>query len=162
MDGFRLLVTPFLFDMLVKLDHVGIAVKDLRQAIQLFETAFGLHCERIEEVAAQKVRVAFIKIGDTQLELLEPIESGSAVANFIQKRGEGIHHLAFQTSDVAEQIAHARQAGCRMINDSPVEGADGKKIAFAHPASTCGVLVELCSGHQPLAPASVSLDPTNK
>ena len=135
--------------MLSQLDHIGIAVKNLPQALEVFEKGLGLKCERIEDVPSQQVRVAFLKIGEARLELIQPIQGQGPVAKFIETRGEGIHHLAFATDDLESQIAQARNAGCRMIHETPTTGAHGKEIAFAHPSSTQGVLVEFCSSGTP-------------
>jgi methylmalonyl-CoA/ethylmalonyl-CoA epimerase len=132
--------------MIQRIDHLGIAVHKLEDAIPLYEKALGLKCERIEEVPSQKVRTAFFDVGGTHLELLEPTTEESPIAKFLKDKGEGIHHLAFATDDVAGQLAQAKAAGVRLINEAPVPGAGGKQVAFLHPKSTRGVLTELCSG----------------
>jgi methylmalonyl-CoA/ethylmalonyl-CoA epimerase len=132
--------------MIEKIDHIGIAVKSLAEAIPFYEKALGLKCEKIEEVPSQKVRTAFFSVGGIHLELLEPTEPGSNLAVFLEKRGPGIHHLGFQTDNVVTQLNLARQNGCGLINEKPVPGAGGKEVAFLHPRSTLGVLVEFCSG----------------
>lgn len=132
--------------MLKHIDHLGIAVSSLTEAIPFYEQALGLTCERIEEVPSQKVRTAFFDVGGVHLELLEPTSEDSPIAKFIAQRGEGIHHLAFATDDVGAQLEQAKSAGIRLINDKPVPGAGGKQVAFLHPKSTRGVLTELCSG----------------
>jgi methylmalonyl-CoA/ethylmalonyl-CoA epimerase len=129
-----------------RIDHLGIAVNNLDEAISLYEKAFGLKCERIEEVASQKVRTAFFTVGNTHLELLEPTAEDSPIAKFLKDRGEGLHHVAFATDDILGQLAHAKGAGVRLINETPVLGVGGKQVAFLHPKSTRGVLTELCSG----------------
>lgn len=133
--------------MIQRIDHLGIAVFKLEDAIPLYEKALGLKCERIEEVASQKVRTAFFDVGGTHLELLEPTSDESPIAKFLKDRGEGVHHLAFATDDLVGQLAQAKGAGVRLINEAPVPGAGGKQVAFLHPKSTRGVLTELCSGH---------------
>lgn len=130
--------------MLKKIDHVAIAVKSIEEALPFYEKALGLRCERIEEVPAQKVRTAFLKIGDTYLELLEPMSLDSTVQKFLDKHGPGIHHLAFATDDVGDQLVQAKQGGCQLIHETPFEGAHEKLVAFLHPASTFGVLTEFC------------------
>ncbi len=135
--------------MIKSIDHLGIAVKKLEEAIPLYEKAFGLKCERIEEVASQKVRTAFFSVGGVHIELLEPMSEDATVAKFIADRGEGIHHIAFATDDVQASLNHAKEAGVRLINETPVPGAGGKQVAFLHPKSTRGVLTEFCScGHE--------------
>ncbi len=131
--------------MLKKIDHVGIAVKSLDEAIDFYEKSFGLRCEGIEEVASQKVKTAFFAIGDVHLELLEPTSPDSPIAKFLESKGPGVHHIAYATDDVQEQLNQASSAGCKLINESPVEGAGGKQVAFLHPKSTFGVLSESCS-----------------
>ena len=127
-----------------KIDHIGIAVHSLATARIFYEQVLGLACEKIEEVAAQKVRVAFFAIGDTHIELLEPTATDSPIARFLSKNGEGIHHIAYQSDDIEGQLALARQAGLQLINETPVMGAGGKKVAFVHPKSVGGVLTEFC------------------
>lgn len=131
--------------MIKRIDHLGIAVRKLEEAIPFYEKALGLKCERIEEVPSQKVRTAFFDVGGVHLELLEPTSEDGAVAKFLNDRGEGIHHLAFATDDVAGQLAQVKATGARLINETPVPGAGGKQVAFLHPKSTRGVLTELCS-----------------
>lgn len=132
--------------MLERIDHLGIAVRSLEEAIPCYENALGLKCERIEEVASQKVRTAFFTVGPTHLELLEPTSPDSPIAKFLEKNPHGgVHHVAFATDDIAAQLAQAKDAGCRLINEEPFEGAAGKLVAFIHPQSTHGVLTELCA-----------------
>ncbi|WP_294599809.1 methylmalonyl-CoA epimerase [uncultured Rikenella sp.] len=127
------------------IEHLGIAVKSLDAAIPYYEKVLGLKCYNIEEVADQKVRTAFFKVGQTKIELLEPTSDDSAVAKFIEKRGEGIHHLAFAVADgVAEALAECDSKGVQLIDKAPRRGAEGLNIAFLHPKSTMGVLTELC------------------
>ena len=127
------------------IEHLGIAVKSLEQAIPYYEKVLGLKCYSIEEVADQKVRTAFFKVGQTKLELLEPTSPDSAVAKFIEKRGEGIHHLALAVEDgVTEALAECAANEVQLIDKAPRKGAEGLNIAFLHPKSTMGVLTELC------------------
>ena len=127
---------------LTHIEHLGIAVKSLEEAIPYYENVLGLKCYAIEEVADQKVKTAFFKIGQTKLELLEPTSPESTIAGFIEKRGEGIHHLAFATDDVAACLSEAEEKGVRLIDKAPRKGAEKMMIAFVHPKSTKGVLTE--------------------
>ena len=127
------------------IEHLGIAVKSLEEAIPYYENILGLKCYSIEEVADQKVKTAFFKVGQTKIELLEPTSPESTIAGFIEKRGEGIHHLAFAVADgVANALAEVESKGVRLIDKAPRKGAEGLNIAFLHPKSTGGVLTELC------------------
>ena len=127
------------------IEHLGIAVKSLEEAIPYYENILGFKCYSIEEVADQKVKTAFFKVGQTKIELLDPTSEDSAVAKFIEKRGEGIHHLAFAVEDgVANALAEVEGKGVRLIDKAPRKGAEGLNIAFLHPKSTIGVLTELC------------------
>lgn len=127
------------------IEHLGIAVKSLDKAIPYYENILGMKCYSIEEVADQKVKTAFFKVGQTKLELLEPTSDESPIAKFIEKRGEGIHHLAFAVEDgVANALAEMEGKGVRLIDKAPRKGAEGLNIAFIHPKSTHGVLTEFC------------------
>lgn len=127
------------------IEHLGIAVKSLDEAIPYYENILGMKCYSIEEVADQKVKTAFFKVGQTKLELLEPTSDESPIAKFIEKRGEGIHHLAFAVEDgVANALAETEGKGVRLIDKAPRKGAEGLNIAFIHPKSTHGVLTEFC------------------
>lgn len=127
------------------IEHLGIAVKSLDEAISYYENILGMKCYSIEEVADQKVKTAFFKVGQTKLELLEPTSDESPIAKFIEKRGEGIHHLAFAVEDgVANALAEMEGKGVRLIDKAPRKGAEGLNIAFIHPKSTHGVLTEFC------------------
>ncbi len=127
------------------IEHIGIAVKDLENAINLLESSFGLKCYAIEEVPEQKVKTAFFKVGETKLELLGATSSDSPVAKFIEKKGEGIHHIAFNVDDVKTALNFAEERGLKLIDDEPRKGAENLDIAFLHPKSTLGILIELCS-----------------
>lgn len=130
---------------LTHIEHLGIAVKSLEEAIPYYENVLGLKCYAIEEVADQKVKTAFFKIGQTKIELLEPTCPESTIAGFIEKRGEGIHHIAFAVADgVANALAEVEAKEIRLIDKAPRRGAEGLDIAFLHPKSTKGVLTELC------------------
>jgi len=129
------------------IEHIGIAVKSLQESLPLFERLLGAPCYATEEVADQKVKTAFFKVGQTKIELLEPTSSESSIAKFIEKRGEGIHHLAFAVPDLPASLAELRNAGTQLIDAQPRAGAEGLQIAFLHPKSTNSVLIELCTGH---------------
>lgn len=126
------------------IEHIGIAVADLKNSISFYEKVFGLKCYNIEEVEDQKVRTAFFMIGQTKLELLEPTDPDGPIGKFIEKRGEGIHHIAFAVDNIADQLKHAEKEGVRLIDAIPRKGAEGLDIAFLHPKSTSGVLIEIC------------------
>lgn len=131
--------------MLTKIDHIGIAVHSLEEAIPFYEKALGLTCEHVEEVPTQKVKTAFFAIGEVHLELLEPMSEDSPIAKFLEKKGPGIHHIAYHSDDIQQQLDQAAKADCKLINETPVDGAGGKKVAFLHPKSTFGVLSEFCT-----------------
>ena len=127
------------------IEHLGIAVKSLDEAIPYYENILGMKCYAVEEVADQKVKTAFFKVGQTKIELLEPTCEESTIAKFIEKQGEGIHHMAFAVADgVANALAEVEAKGVRLIDKAPRKGAEGLNIAFLHPKSTAGVLIELC------------------
>lgn len=127
------------------IEHLGIAVKSLEEAIPYYEQVLGLKCYSIEEVADQKVRTAFFKIGQTKLELLESTDPEGTIAKFIEKKGEGIHHLAFAVEDgVQNALTELEGKGVKLIDKAPRKGAEGLNIAFLYPKSTIGVLTELC------------------
>ncbi len=131
--------------MIQSIDHLGIAVRSIDEAVPLYENALGLRCLGREEVASQRVKTAFFDVGGVHLELLEPTSPDSPIAKFIAERGEGLHHVAFRTDDIRGQLEKAAASGVRLINPAPVEGAAGKLVAFLHPKSTRGVLTELCA-----------------
>ncbi len=126
------------------IEHIGIAVKNLEEAIKYYENVLGLTCYAIEEVKDQKVRTAFFKVGQTKLELLESTSSDGPVAKFIEKRGEGVHHIAFAVKEIEQALQEVEQKGVRLIDQNPRKGAEGLDIAFLHPKSTFGVLTEFC------------------
>ena len=130
--------------MITKIDHLGIAVKSLDEAIAYYQDVLGLTCEGREEVESQKVRTAFFAAGDVHIELLEPTAEDSPIAKFLEKNGPGIHHVAFATDAIAGQLAHAKDQGARLIHEVPFAGAGDKLVAFLHPKSTFGVLTEFC------------------
>jgi methylmalonyl-CoA/ethylmalonyl-CoA epimerase len=126
------------------IEHIGIAVSNLETAISFYEKVLGLKCDHIEEVAEQKVRTAFFIVGQTKIELLESTDPEGPIGKFIEKKGEGIHHIAFAVEKIEEQLAHAEKMGVKLIDSKPRKGAEGLDIAFLHPKSTNGVLIELC------------------
>lgn len=128
-----------------KIEHIGIAVKSLEQSNKLFAKLLGVEHYKIEEVESEGVRTSFFKIGDVKIELLEAMRPDSPIAKFIEKKGEGIHHLAFDVENVVNSISGLTENGFQPINEIPKPGADNKMIAFLHPKTTNGVLVEICS-----------------
>lgn len=126
------------------IEHIGIAVKQLDEAIPFYEKMLGTKCYAIEEVADQKVKTAFLKIGQTKIELLESTDPEGPIGKYIEKRGEGIHHIAYAVEDVESHLEEAAGAGIRLIDQQPRKGAEGLHIAFLHPKSTFGVLTEFC------------------
>lgn len=130
---------------ITRIDHLGIAVRSLDETVAYYEKALGLKCEHREEVASQKVRTAFFTVGEVHLELLEPTSPDSPVAKFLEKNGEGVHHVAFASTDIRGQLAQAASSGVKLIHETPFEGAAGKLVAFLHPKSTHGVLTEICA-----------------
>ncbi len=127
------------------IEHLGIAVKSIEAALPYYENVLGLKCYAIEEVADQKVKTAFLQVGQTKIELLESTDPEGPVGKFIEKKGEGIHHIAFAVADgVANALAEAEEKGIQLIDKQPRKGAEGLNIAFLHPKSTIGVLTELC------------------
>lgn len=130
--------------MIQAIDHIGIAVRNADEAAKTFETALGLKRLGSETVESQKVKTVFFDAGGVHIELLEPTSAESPVAKFLEKNGEGIHHVAFRTDNIGAQLEQAAGAGVRLINEKPFPGAAGKLVAFLHPKSTHGVLTELC------------------
>jgi methylmalonyl-CoA/ethylmalonyl-CoA epimerase len=126
------------------IEHIGIAVKELGASIPYYEDVLGLKCYNIEEVAEQKVKTAFFKVGQTKIELLEPTSEESAIAKFIEKKGEGVHHIAFRVDNLTEALAECESKGVQLIDKAPRKGAEGLNIAFLHPKSTASVLTEFC------------------
>lgn len=125
-------------------DHIGIAVKSLDEVLPYYTEALGLTCLGIEEVESERVRVAFLDANNVKIELLESLEDDSAISKFIEKRGEGIHHVAFSVTSIQERIDELKDKGVQMIQDVPKDGAGGSLVAFMHPRSAHGVLYELC------------------
>lgn len=130
--------------MFEKIDHVGIAVADLEKALAFYRDQLGLEFKGTEEVEEQKVRVAFFPVGESKIELLESTDPAGPVGKFIEKKGEGVHHLSFRVSDIEGKLKELKERGVALIDEQPRYGAGGAKIAFLHPKSTGGVLIELC------------------
>ena len=126
------------------IEHIGIAVKSLDEAIPFYEKVFGLECYAVEEVAEQKVKTAFFMVGQTKIELLESTDPEGPVGKFIEKKGEGVHHVAFAVENLADKLVAIEEAGVKVIDKTPRKGAEGLNIGFLHPKSTFGVLTELC------------------
>ncbi len=131
---------------LTHIEHIGIAVEDLESSIKYYEDVLGLKCYAIEEVKDQKVKTAFFKVGDTKIELLESTKSDGPIGKYIEKKGQGIHHIAFHVNGISDALKEADNKGIRLIDQQPRKGAEGLNIAFLHPKSTGGVLTELCEG----------------
>jgi methylmalonyl-CoA/ethylmalonyl-CoA epimerase len=129
---------------LTHIEHIGIAVNSIEQAIPYYENILGLKCYAVEEVKDQKVKTAFFKIGQTKLELLESTDPEGPIGKFLASRGEGIHHIAFAVKDIEECLKSASEQGIRLVDQQPRKGAEGLDIAFLHPKSTFGVLTEFC------------------
>jgi len=130
---------------LTHIEHIGIAVKNLDESIKFYENAFGLKCYSVEEVKDQKVKTAFFQLGETKIELLESTETDGPISKFIEKNGEGIHHIAFKTKDISSSLKELEENNIRLIDEHPRKGAEGLNIAFLHPKAANGVLIELCS-----------------
>ncbi|MGE5406625.1 MAG: methylmalonyl-CoA epimerase [Methanosarcina sp.] len=126
------------------IEHIGIAVTDLEAAISLYEKVLGQPCYNVEEVAEQKVKTAFFKVGQTKIELLQSTDPEGPIGKFIEKKGEGIHHIAFAVNDIEGSLEKTSEMGIKLIDTKPRKGAEGLDIAFLHPKSTSGVLIELC------------------
>lgn len=126
------------------IEHIGIAVQSLDESIPYYEKVLGLKCYAVEEVVDQKVKTAFFKVGDTKIELLEPTADDSPIAKYLEKKGPGIHHLAFAMPDVDKSLEEAEENGVRLIDKTSRQGAEGLNIGFLHPKSTGGVLTEFC------------------
>lgn len=130
--------------MLKKIEHIGIAVKNLNNSNELFKKLFGKEHYKVEAVASEGVSTSFFMLGETKIELLEATNENSAIAKFIEKKGEGIHHIAYEVDNLDEEMVRLKSEGFELINQSPKDGADNKRICFLHPKTTNGVLVELC------------------
>lgn len=130
--------------MIKKIEHLGIAVKDLIASIELYEKLFQIKCYKIESVESEGVKTAFFKIGDSKIELLEASKPDSPIAKFLEKKGPGFHHVAFETSNIDAEIERLIHEGFELIHQTSKDGADNKRIAFLHPKSVDGLLLELC------------------
>ncbi len=127
-----------------KVEHIGIAVKSLEASVPLFEKLLNSKCYKTEEVENEKVNTAFFKTGETKIELLESTDPSGAIARFIEKKGEGVHHIAFEVTDIEAEIERLKKEGFVVLNEKPKTGADNKLVCFLHPRHTNGVLIELC------------------
>ncbi|WP_090992276.1 methylmalonyl-CoA epimerase [Pedobacter insulae] len=127
-----------------KIEHIGIAVKNLTKSIDIYQRLLDADCYKTELVASEHVNTAFFKTGENKVELLEATSPESAIAKFIEKKGEGIHHIAFAVDDIIEEMERLRKEGFVLLNEQPKKGADNKMVCFVHPKDTSGVLIELC------------------
>lgn len=127
-----------------KIEHIGIAVKDLKASNQLFEALFGSPPYKQEEVPSEKVTTSFFQMGESKVELLQGLDNESPISKFIDKKGEGIHHIAFDVADIRFEMKRLKELGFQLLSEEPKKGADNKLVCFFHPKSTNGVLVELC------------------
>lgn len=130
--------------MIKKIEHLGIAVENIAESLKVYEKLLGTSCYKVEEVESEGVKTAFLQVGESKIELLEATNPSSPIAKFLSKKGKGIHHIAFDSSNIEEDIRRLKNEGFELIHQTPKEGADNKKIAFLHPKSTDGILVELC------------------
>lgn len=130
--------------MIDKIDHIGVAVHNLDDALNFYQNQLELECGGVEEVPDQKVKVAFIPVGESNIELLEPTTSDSPVKKHLEKKGSGVHHVAMHVEDLEKSLEDLKNKGVRLIDEEPRDGAHGAKIAFIHPKSTGGILLELC------------------
>jgi methylmalonyl-CoA/ethylmalonyl-CoA epimerase len=127
-----------------KVEHIGIAVKTLEASIPLFEKLLNTPCYKTEQVDSEKVNTAFFQTGETKIELLESTDPGGVIAKFIEKKGEGLHHIAFDVTDIEAEMKRLKEEGFVLLNETPKQGADNKLVCFLHPKGTNGVLIELC------------------
>ncbi len=130
-----------------KIDHIGIAVKDIEESLRFYSSSLGLELQCIEEMPDRGIRVAFIKVGESRIELLESISESSTIAKYIEKKGEGIHHLALNVESIEESMKIMKDQGFRLLSEQPEIGAGGTRIVFVHPKSSNGVLTELVEGN---------------
>ncbi len=127
-----------------KIEHIGIAVKNLERSNSLFEKLLGTASYKTEEVASEGVRTSFFKMGQSKIELLESLDTDGPIARFLEKRGEGVHHIAFAVDDIVAEVERLKSEGFTILNEAPKRGADNKVVVFLHPKDTNGVLIELC------------------
>lgn len=130
--------------MLLKIEHLGIAVENIEESLKVYEALLGASCYKVETVESEHVKTAFLKIGESKIELLQATNPESAIAKFLAKKGKGIHHIAFDVQDIEVELQRLKNLGFELIHSTPKAGADNKLIAFLHPKSTDGVLIELC------------------
>ena len=130
---------------LTSIEHIGIAVKNLEESIKFYENILGLNCYAVEEVEDQKVKTAFFNVGQTKIELLETTDPDGPIGKFLEKKGEGIHHIAFKTNDIKSSLKELKEKNIMLIDDQPRKGAENLNIAFIHPKSANGVLIEICT-----------------
>ena len=135
---------------MLKVEHIGIAVKDLAQSMPLFEKLLNTSCYKTEVVASEQVTTAFFRQGDNKIELLESTDPNGVIARFIEKKGEGIHHIAFEVEDIEAEMKRLQAEGFTLLNETPKPGADNKLVCFLHPKGTNGVLIELCMERKPV------------
>ena len=133
-----------------KIEHIGVAVRSLSLSIPLFEKLLGTPCYKTESVLSEKVNTAFFKTGESKIELLESMEPDGVISNFVEKNGEGMHHIAFEVDDLKAEIERLKSEGFKFINEEPKRGADNKMVCFLHPKSTNGMLVEICQQMLPV------------
>lgn len=129
---------------MLKVEHIGIAVKDFNNAIPIYEKLLNSLCYKQEKVESEQVNTAFFKSGDTKIELLESLDTGGVISKFIERKGEGLHHIAFEVEDIIAEMARLKNEGFVLLNEQPKPGADNKLVCFLHPKNTGGVLIELC------------------
>jgi methylmalonyl-CoA/ethylmalonyl-CoA epimerase len=129
---------------MLKVEHIGIAVKTLADSVPLFEKLLNSQCYKTEQVESEKVNTAFFKTGDTKIELFESIDENGVISKFIEKKGEGLHHIAFEVKDIESEMRRLKNEGFVLLNERPKNGADNKLVCFLHPKNTNGVLIELC------------------
>jgi methylmalonyl-CoA/ethylmalonyl-CoA epimerase len=129
---------------MLKVEHIGIAVRQLKESVPLFEKLLNTNCYKTETVESEQVATAFFKTGDTKIELLESSSAEGVIARFIEKKGEGLHHIAFEVADIEAEMKRLKEEGFVLLNEKPKRGADNKLVCFLHPKNTHGVLVELC------------------
>ena len=127
-----------------KIEHIGIAVKNLKESIEIYQKMLNTDCYKTELVATENVNTAFLKVGENKIELLEATSDSSPIAKFLEKKGEGIHHIAFAVDDILAEMERLKSEGFTLLNETPKKGADNKMICFVHPKETNGVLIELC------------------
>ena len=130
--------------MIKKIEHLGIAVTDINESLRVFESLLGTSCYKVEEVVSEGVKTAFLQVGESKIELLEATNPDSPIAKYLEKRGQGIHHIAFEVDNIQTEIERLLNEGFVLIHESPKNGADNKLIAFLHPKSTESILIELC------------------